>query len=309
MEFGLARLFDTRSGAHIAESRSFNAALQAAGDRPRVDLSTPEGLRRARDELSARPPSPRAVQRLARFEEREVPVRIITPEQGRPRGTYLQIHGGGFYMDSAARSDIRNAALADALGIAVVSVDYRLAPEHPWPAAPDDCETAALWLMEEAEVILGTARLLIGGASAGANLALATLLRLRDRGRVGPFAGAVLQFGAFDLSGQSPSGRMYGDEWFIQAYAGHVTDRTNPDISPLYGNLRDLPPSLLVVGALDILLEDSLAMAGRLSAAGNGVDLRVYPESPHAFTSFQTGMATAALNSIEEWLAGRLVER
>lgn len=74
-------------------------------------------------------------------------------------------------------------------------------------------------------------RLAVGGASAGANLAAATLLRLRDRGKVQPFAGAVLQFGAFDLSGQSPSGRMYADEWFIRAYAGHVADRTNPDIS------------------------------------------------------------------------------
>jgi acetyl esterase/lipase len=63
------------------------------------------------------------------------------------------------------------------------------------------------------------------------------------------------------------------------------------------------------VGALDVLLEDSLAMAGRLSAAGNEVDLRVYPESPHAFTSFQTGMATAAITGIEEWLTGRIVER
>ncbi|MDA8400910.1 MAG: alpha/beta hydrolase fold domain-containing protein, partial [Actinomycetota bacterium] len=75
------------------------------------------------------------------------------------------------------------------------------------------------------------------------------------------------------------------------------------------GDLRGLPPVLLVVGALDILLEDSLAMAGRLSASGNEVDLRVYPESPHAFTSFQTGMATAAINGIEEWLTGRIVER
>ncbi len=309
MELGLAHLLDSRSAAHVEESRALNAAVQAAGDQPHADLSTPEGLRRARSQLSTRPPSPRAVERIARSDEREVPVRIITPEQGQARAAYLQIHGGGFYMDSAARSDTRNAVLADAVGIAVVSVDYRLAPEHPWPAAPNDCETAALWLVEQAEGSFGTSHLLIGGASAGANLAAATLLRLRDQGKVQQFAGAVLQFGAFDLSGQSPSGRIYTDEWFIQAYAGHVADRTNPDISPLYGDLRGLPPVLLVVGALDILLEDSLAMAGRLSASGNEVDLRVYPESPHAFTSFQTGMATAAINGIEEWLTGRIVER
>jgi acetyl esterase/lipase len=235
-------------------------------------------------------------------------VRIITPSQGQARAVYLEIHGGGFYLGAAARSDTSNAQLADALGLAMVSVDYRLAPEHPWPGAPDDCETAALWLVEQAEAMFGTARLLIGGASAGATLAMTTLLRLRDRGQVRPFAGAVLQFGAYDLSGQSPSGRIYAHEWFIQAYAGHVADRTNPDVSPLYGDLHGLPPALLVAGTLDIILEDSLAMAARLSAAGNEVDLRLFPKSPHGFTSLPTAMATAALDSIQSWLADLLDE-
>jgi acetyl esterase/lipase len=119
----------------------------------------------------------------------------------------------------------------------------------------------------------------------------------------------VLQFGAYDLSGRSPSGRLYADEWFIQAYAGHVVDRTIPDISPLYGDLCGFPPVLVVVGDRDILLEDSLAMAARLSAAGNEVDLRVYPESIHGFTSFPTEMALSALKAIESWLAIRLDER
>jgi acetyl esterase len=134
------------------------------------------------------------------------------------------------------------------LGVAVVSVDYRLAPEHPWPAAPDDCETAAVWLLEQAEAMFGTTRLTIGGASAGANLAVTTLVRLRDRGLVTPFVGAALQFGAYDLSGQSPGGRAIAEEFFIKAYAGNVADRTNPDISPLFGDLDGLPPALLVVG-------------------------------------------------------------
>jgi acetyl esterase/lipase len=259
--------------------------------------------------LTPRPRDPRAVDRIVQAGSREVPVRIITPEGGPARAVYLDIHGGGFYLGSAARSDTRNALLADAVGMAVVSVDYRLAPEHPWPAAPDDCETAALWLLEEAETLFGTSRLVIGGASAGANLAVTTLLRLRDRGRVQPFVGAALQFGAFDLSGRSPSGQRYADEWFIQAYAGHAADRTDPDISPLYGDLRGLPPTLLVVGTLDAMFEDSLAMAARLSAAGNDVDLRAFPESTHGFTSFPTPMATAALKGIESWLAGRLDEQ
>jgi acetyl esterase len=265
MEVGLTHLIDKGSAAHVEESRTFNAAVQAAaGAQPRPDPARPEGLQEARRTLTNRPADPRAADRIARAGGRQVPVRIVTPREGQARAAYLDIHGGGFYLGSAARSDTRNALLADALGMAVVSVDYRLAPEDPWPAAPDDCETAALWLVEQAEALFGTTWLLIGGASAGATLAMTTLLRLRDRGQVQPFIGAVLQFGAYDLSGQSPSGRVYADEWFIQAYAGHVADRTNPDVSPLYGDLRGLPPSLLVVGTLDILLEDSLVMAARV---------------------------------------------
>jgi acetyl esterase len=189
-----------------------------------------------------------------------------------------------------------------------VSVDYRLAPEHPWPAAPVDCETAALWLLEEAETRFGTARMAIGGVSAGATLAMTTLLRLRARGVIKPFVGAALQFGTYDMSGQTPAGRLLDGEFFIQAYAGHVADRTNPDISPVYGDLRGLPPVLLVVGGSDILLEDNLVMAGRLSAAGGEVDVRVYPESPHGFTLHPTAMASAARDGIESWLAARFLD-
>jgi acetyl esterase len=157
--------------------------------------------------------------------------------------------------------------------------------------------------------MFGADQLVISGASAGANLAVTTLLRLRDRGMVGPFVGAALQFGAYDLSGQSPGGRRIADEPFIKLYAGDVADRTNPDISPLYGDLTGLPPALMVVGALDPMFEDSLAMAARWSAAGGAVTLRVYPESPHGFTSFPTAMAAAATRGIEAWIRDGLAER
>jgi acetyl esterase/lipase len=153
---------------------------------------------------------------------------------------------------------------------------------------------------------LGATRMTIGGASAGATLAVATLLRLRDGGGLGRVAGTVLRFGAYDLSGRSPGGRRYADEWFIQAYAGHVADRTIPDVSPLYGDLRGLPPTLMLVGTLDVLLDDNLAMAARLSAAGTDVDLRVYPEALHGFTSHPTSMAAFAMDGIAAWLRDRL---
>lgn len=317
MQVGLESLMDAELAAHVEESRAFYAARAASrGSDPQPDLSTPEGLSkvraleeaRAASDVSAASAGPPAIEALAEAAGRRVPVRIIAPESGMARGVYLDIHGGGFYMGLAARGEAHNRRLAQALGIAVVSVAYRLAPEHPWPAAPEDCETAALWLLEEAEARFGTRRLAIGGVSAGATLAMSTLLRLRDRGAADRFLGAALQFGTYDMSGRTPAGRLLDGEFFIQAYAGHVADRTNPDISPVYGDLRGLPPALLVVGSLDILLGDNLVMAARLSAAGGEVDVRVYPESPHGFTLHPTVMAGIALGDIESWLAGRLLD-
>lgn len=308
MRVGLDSLIDPGLATFVDEAREFNAAAAGAKNtHAEVDPSTPEGLEAHRTGLSKRPApdGPPAEEVIAEAGGRRVPVRVTNPQGGSPCGVYLEIHGGGFYMSSAARSDFRNRQLADAAGIAVVSVDYRLAPEHPWPAAPDDCETAALWLLDQAEPRFGTARLAIGGGSAGANLAMTTLLRLRDKGLVAPFVAAALQYGAFDLSLQTPAARQFADEYYLQAYVGEVEDRTNPDISPLFGDLHDLPPALLTVGGLDPVLEDSLLMAMRLSAAGGDVDLRVYPESGHGFLGFPIAMARAANEAIETWLAER----
>jgi acetyl esterase len=286
----------------VAESRAFYAAR---GER-RGPASFAE-LQRARARTVPPAPSGRVdVEHVEDPAGRRIPVRVAVPASSAVRGVHLEIPGGGFFLNSAAAGDERNAQLAESLGIAVVSPEHRLAPEDPWPAAPDDCEAVARWLLEHAGTRFGTTRLTLGGSSAGATLAVTTLLRLRATGHAGRVAGAALQFGTYDLSGLTPAGRRIAGEYFLQAYAGHLADRTVPDVSPVFADLRDLPPALLVVGARDVLLEDNLVMAARWAAAGGEVDLRVYPESPHGFTGHPTGIAARARGDLRSWLAARL---
>jgi acetyl esterase/lipase len=187
----LTSLVRAELARHVPESRAFYAA--------RGERRGPASLEELREARAQQAPAPLScevtVEHVVAASRRKVPLRIFVPAGGRVEGVYLDIPGGGFYLGPIAGTDIRNSALAETLGIAVISVDYRLAPENPWPAAPDDCEAAALWLLDHAEDRFGTTDLAIGGSSAGATLAMTTLLRLRDRGVASSFAGAVLQFG------------------------------------------------------------------------------------------------------------------
>jgi acetyl esterase/lipase len=221
-----------------------------------------------------------------------------------PEGVYLHLHGGGWVLGAADLQDEQLRAIADGTGLTAVSVEYRLAPEHPWPAGPDDCEDAAVWLLERGlDELAPGGRLAIGGESAGANLAAVTLLRLRDRHGVSPrrFAAANLLYGGFDLGG-TPSRRRWNRglvlsrpmlDWFDGAYlpGRDAEERRDPDISPLYADLRDLPPALFTVGSEDPLLDDSTLMHARWREAGNEATLSVYEGAPHAFTEFPIELA------------------
>lgn len=238
----------------------------------------------------------------------EIPLRMFIPQS--VRGVYLHIHGGGFTIGSAHQQDPLLSAIAKICDVAVVSVEYRLAPEHPYPAGLDDCEAAAVWLMNNAQREFGTARLVIGGESAGANLSAATLLRLRDRHDFAGFAGANLTFGAFDLS-LTPSAARWGErnlvlntriiEWFHDQYVRRE-GRRSPDVSPLYADLSHMPPALFTVGTLDPLLDDSLFMYARWIAAGNAAELAVYPGGVHAFTAFPIALGRRANARIRDFI-------
>lgn len=236
-------------------------------------------------------------------------LRIIAPEK--PGGVYLHMHGGGWVIGGPEQQDPRLERVADNCNMAVVSVDYRLAPEDPYPASPDDCEAAALWLVENAKDRFGTDRIVIGGESAGAHLAVLTILRLRDQHGLSPFCGANLVAGVYDL-GLSPSARNWGDELlvlntrdlvnFVDCFLGNDEDPCDPVISPLYADLDGLPPALFTIGTLDPLLDDSLFMADRWLAAGNGTELAVYPGGAHVFMAFPCAQSSEALERIENFM-------
>jgi acetyl esterase/lipase len=241
----------------------------------------------------------------------DVRVRVLEPEREAAAGIYLHIHGGAWSLGAADLQDPFLWDLVEATGFAAMSVEYRLAPEHPWPAGADDCEEVALRMLER-----GAPRLTIGGESAGAHLAVVTLLRLRDRGVDvrEAFAAANLVFGVFDLAG-TPSRRLWGhaDPFLPEAGMAVYTDgllpdagpeqRRDPLISPLYADLGDLPPALFTVGTRDPLLDDSLFMAARWSAAGNDADLRVWEEAVHGFTAFPTEAARRSRAEQHEFVA------
>ncbi|MFP1632888.1 alpha/beta hydrolase [Zhengella sp. ZM62] len=239
-----------------------------------------------------------------------MPARLHRPSGGRSHGTYLHLHGGGWVLGSARENDARNRRLAEATGLTVISLDYRLAPEQPFPAGPDDCEAAALWLAGGGHD-LPAGVLAIGGESAGAHLAVLTLMRLRDRHGLSPFVAANLNAGCYDLSG-TPSVRNWGTEklvlntgdidQFLARFLPEDTDRTSPSVSPLHGDLAGLPPALFTCGTRDLLLDDTLMMAARWREAGNRAQVSIWPGGCHVFQAFATGQADRSLSEIETFL-------
>lgn len=226
-----------------------------------------------------------------------VKLRAIGPQGGGSRGVYLHIHGGGHVLGAADQQDRLLEVIADATKLTALSVEYRLAPEHPFPAAPDDCEAAALWVVQHLSDFGGD-KLAIGGESAGAHLSALTLLRVRDKLGKNPFHAANLVFGVFD-AGLTPSARNFGNkdrlvlrtidiEKFSEAFLPGLSpeQKRSPHISPLYADLTGLCPALFTIGTRDALLDDSLFMSQRWAVAGNASELDVYPGAAHAFIAF-----------------------
>jgi acetyl esterase len=253
---------------------------------------TPDA-RRAANQQVARMLSGLEEAPLARIEDRQIvgrdgqriPVRIYWPEATGPLPLYLDIHGGGWWMGDGFVFHPVTAAFAAATQAIVVSVDYRLAPEHPFPAALDDCAAVLDWMHANAAELGGDPdRIAIGGGSAGGNLAAALALRTRDEG--GPkLAFQFLFVPATDLSesAQWPSYTEAGDAYLLKvsqmglmfgAYVPDPGERENPYVSPLYADdLSGLPPALVVTAHFDPLRDQGEAYALELEAAGVPVQL------------------------------------
>ncbi|MFJ4539893.1 alpha/beta hydrolase [Streptomyces tibetensis] len=304
----------------LAETLAFNKQFEAAASCRPAREAAPDAAQLAtlrRNRLGGDTPPVRLPHGQDRVVEGGVKVRVFVPDH--VDGVYLHFHGGGWAFGSADGQDERLWLLAEGARLAVVSVDYRLAPEHPFPAGPDDCEAAARWLVKHAAAEFGTERLLIGGESAGAHLSVVTLLRLRDRhGITGAFRAAHLLFGPYDLS-MTPSQRSFGSKRLLSNTDSlqrtyelftpgmGAEQRRDPEVSPLFADLVGLPPARIVVGTEDPLRDDSLFLAGRWQAAGAPVRLGVVAGAMHGFTLFPLTVTERELRRQRHFLltAGR----
>lgn len=233
-------------------------------------------------------------------------IRIYRPvDPGQATPCLLFFHGGGWVIGTIDTHDLACRALCEATDATVVSVDYRLAPEHRFPAAPDDCEAATRWVAEHgAEIGVDGSRLAVCGDSAGGNLAAVVTQRCRR----GPaIAAQALVYPATDMSDQTRPSLIDNAEgylltakameWFYGHYIDDEAEVTNPDASPLHGDLAGLPPALVLTAEFDPLRDEGQAYAQALVAAGGEAEHVLYDGQVHTFFT-QVGFMEASADAI-----------
>ena len=223
-----------------------------------------------------------------------LPIRIYTPSGAGPFAALIYFHGGGWVLGDIAMTDLPCRMLANASGCVVVSVEYRLAPEHKFPAAPEDCYAATRWVSDNAAALnLNPQRIAVGGTSAGATLATVVALMARDRGAPA-LAYQLLIYPATTADLTSPSQQQFAEdgyilsradmEWFWGHYLASPTDRTNPYACPAHAqSLRGLPPAMVITAEYDPLRDEGEAYAARLRDEGVPVTVKRYAGVTHGF--------------------------
>ncbi|HYL58187.1 MAG TPA: alpha/beta hydrolase [Candidatus Acidoferrales bacterium] len=263
---------------------------------------TPEQARAKMRALLEANPVP--AEEIYRVEDRHIPgpardiaVRIYTSQGRPPMGVLVYFHGGGWVLGDLDSHDRVCRAMANGAGCVVVSVDYRLAPEHVFPAAPEDCYAATKWVVENAASIGGDpSRVAVGGDSAGGNLATVVALMARDRG--GPaLCYQVLFYPVTDCALDTPSQKEFASdgyvlsradmEWFWNNYLDAGADKNNPYACPLRAkSLAGLPPAMILTASHDPLRDEGERYAERLITAGVKVICTRYEGVTHGFISF-----------------------
>jgi acetyl esterase len=301
--------------------------LAAAAGAPALDTLTPEEARaamraRVAPLIAAAPPPPPVENFTCPGDYGGISLRLIRPEGDGPHPVVLFFHGGGWVVCDLDTHQPLAAAIARAANVAVLMVDYRLAPEHPFPAAIEDAEDALGWLIARGEMHgLNTDRVVLAGDSAGGNIAAVLARRVRDAGRSGvapAIAGQWLIYPVTDLPDPQRH-RSYIDNdghyglstadmaWYWHMYAG--SSAANADAIPMMADdLSGLAPALVQTAQYDVLRDEGEAYAGRMADAGVEVQLSRHPGMIHGFLSL-AGMlagADAALAEGAEWLRARL---
>lgn len=209
------------------------------------------------------------------------------------RGGLYSIHGGGMVMGDVGMNDARCAAIALNLDVVVASVDYRLAPEHPYPVPLEDCYDGLVWFFDQAEALgVNTDRIAVGGGSAGGGLAAGLALLARDRQQVSPCF-QLLTFPMIDDRNETPSSYMVDDTrvWNraanIAGWSAYLSGRDGAEDVSAYAaparatNLAGLPPAIVTVGSLDTFRDEDIAYAQAMLRAGVPCELHVYPGAYH----------------------------
>jgi monoterpene epsilon-lactone hydrolase len=250
-----------------------------------------------------------------RIERLETPrAERLQPPTAQPGRMVLYLHGGGYVIGSPRSHRHLAVAIASAAAASALLLDYRLAPEHPFPAALDDAVAAYRWLLDHGVAPGG---IVIAGDSAGGGLTVATLVALRDAGLPRPAAGVCISPWV-DLTCSAPSyaAKATTDPIVVgqsvarmaTAYLG-AADRRTPLASPLFADLAGLPPLLIHVGSEEVLLDDSIALADRATKAGVGATLDVWPEMIHVWHWFLPMLdeAQAAIDRIGIFARARFI--
>jgi acetyl esterase len=247
--------------------------IEAFGD-PKIEDSTPEQARAVR--AGRQLPSTTVVHEVRDVDAGGVPARLYRPSTNDQLGLLVYFHGGGWVLGDIDSHDGVCRALANGSGHAVLSVDYRLAPEHPFPAPLEDCFTATRWAYEHAAQLgCRNDRIAVGGDSAGANLAAVVAQH-----PPAPLTYQLLVYPATDLTQAHPSYTTNGEgyflskaamTWFINHYIGPDTSPTDPRVSPLFAAdhvIAETPPALVITAEFDPLRDEGDAYAHKLKAAG-----------------------------------------